>query len=64
MDHNKIIISLIIILAVFAVGGFVLLNQHNTVVNTVAVQNNTSSSVNVEKINSEDVVNSNAGDSQ
>ena len=64
MDYNKIIISLMIILAVFAVGGFLFLNQHNTVVNTVAVQNNTSSSINVEKINSEDVVNSNAGDSQ
>lgn len=57
MDNDKIIMALVIILAIVAVGGFLLLNQPSHTVNNVApAANNTSSSVNVEKITSEDHV--------
>ena len=60
MDNDKIIMALVIILAIVAVGGFLLLNQPSHTVNNVApAANNTSSSVNVEKITSEDSVSSN-----
>ena len=62
MDYDKIIILLVIILVVVAVGGLLLFNSSNN--NTSEVVNNTPSSVNADKVNTEDSVSSNSGNSQ
>lgn len=65
MDYNKIIISLVIVFVIVAIGGFLFLNSSNNTVNDVVpAVNNTSSSVNVEKINTEDSTDSSSSSHQ
>lgn len=65
MDYNKIIISLVIVFVIVAIGGFLFLNSSNNTVNDIVpAVNNTSSSVNVEKINTEDSVDSSSSSHQ
>ena len=65
MDYNKIIIALVVILLAIAVVGFVVLNQpKNDVADKNTVKNTTSSSVNVDKVSTDDAANSNGGNSK
>ncbi|MBR0271193.1 MAG: hypothetical protein IJQ68_04270 [Methanobrevibacter sp.] len=63
MNYNKIILALVIIFVVIAIGGFMLISQQNND-KPVTEINNTSSSVDVDKVNSEDVVNNDGGSQQ
>jgi predicted PurR-regulated permease PerM len=67
MDYNKIIISLVVILVAFAIGGFVLLNQTpNTSTNIVnnPPNNTTITNTTVEHINHDDTSNNDQKSSQ